>query len=49
MLSSVIPICLVLVLAACLLAKAQARQSFERDMELSLKCSGEAVALLERT
>ena len=34
-------------LASCLLAKAQARQSFERDMELSLKCSGEAVTLLE--
>lgn len=34
-------------LAACLLAKAEARQSFERDMQLSLQCSGEAVSLLD--
>jgi tetratricopeptide (TPR) repeat protein len=34
-------------LAACLLAKAEARQSFERDMEVSLACREEAVALLE--
>jgi serine/threonine protein kinase len=34
-------------LASCLLAKAQARQSFERDMNLSTKCSGESLTLLE--
>ena len=34
-------------LASCLRVKAQARQSFERDMDLSLKLSGESVALLE--
>lgn len=34
-------------LAAALLAMAEARQSFKRDMELSVKLSGEAVALLD--